>query len=62
MMTRITAGEQRVRVWLDRTDCWYWQADGDRPYGGYATMAQAIERAQQMLGADVRIVRHTDGQ
>ena len=60
MMTRATIGDTRIRVWMEPTDCWYWATEDGRPYGGFATMGDAIESAQRAHGDDVRVVRHSE--
>ena len=60
IMTRMNLGDHRVRIWMEPTDCWYWADEDGRAHGGFATMGDAIEHAQMRMGADVRVVRHSE--
>jgi len=69
MMTRATVQGRRVRVWslyISEIRCrgWYWECEEAHTSGGgifgFPCMRDAIADAQNKLGADIRVTRHTE--
>lgn len=48
-------------IWQERSGRWHWAGDefGDM-VGGFPTLESCLADAQNIFGADARIVRHTD--